>query len=82
MRRGRVAGAVRSLVASELNGRKFLFVLHVDGNLRVWDLLGRVKVLNFNVGLLQSSGNFCDPFMLIVIFYSFVLNFNDRFSIL
>ncbi|XXG76396.1 hypothetical protein AAC387_Pa08g0756 [Persea americana] len=57
MARGKVVGAAQSLVVSEINRRKLLFVLHVDGNLRVWDLHGRVKVLNFNVGLLQSSGS-------------------------
>lgn len=78
MCRGKVVGAAQSLVVSEINRRKLLFVLHVDGNLRVWDLHGRVKVLNFNVGLLQSSGNSYDLSLFSIsthFFYSFVSRF-------
>lgn len=82
MCRGRVVGAVQSLVVSEINRRKLLFVLHVDGNLRVWDLHGHVKVLNFNVGLLQSSGNSYDLslFLSVLVFATLLFqDFIDRF---
>ncbi|XP_024389835.1 nuclear pore complex protein NUP160 isoform X1 [Physcomitrium patens] len=44
--RGKSAGSVRSLVARLVNGSFFLFALHEDGTLRLWDLLHRYRVLN------------------------------------
>ncbi|XP_058086565.1 nuclear pore complex protein NUP160 isoform X2 [Magnolia sinica] len=57
MSRGRIIGAVQGLIISEVHGRKLLFVLHVDGSLRVWDLRARTRLLTHNISLPESAGN-------------------------
>ncbi|XP_020089864.1 nuclear pore complex protein NUP160 isoform X3 [Ananas comosus] len=47
--RAKVVGAVQDMVISEIHGRKLLFVLHMSGNLRVWDLLSHTRVFYHNI---------------------------------
>ncbi|XP_008457194.1 nuclear pore complex protein NUP160 isoform X3 [Cucumis melo] len=49
--RVKLAGAVQDMVISEVCGRQFLFVLHSDGNLRVWDLSCHSRVLNHSMNI-------------------------------
>ncbi|KAH9627148.1 hypothetical protein KSS87_018388 [Heliosperma pusillum] len=42
----RLAGSVKDMMISDISGRKFVFVLHSDGNLRVWDLHRRGKIFS------------------------------------
>ncbi|WOL19781.1 hypothetical protein Cni_G28583 [Canna indica] len=49
MSRGKAVGAVQDMVISEVCKRKLLFVLHVDGFLRVWDLASHTKVFSYNI---------------------------------
>ncbi|XP_074275102.1 nuclear pore complex protein NUP160 isoform X2 [Silene latifolia] len=46
MSRSRLAGSVKDLMISDISGREFVFVLHSDGNLRVWDLQRRGKIFS------------------------------------
>ncbi|KAK1571816.1 hypothetical protein Q3G72_023439 [Acer saccharum] len=46
MSRGKMAGAVKDLVISEVHGKKLLFVLHSDLTLRVWDLSSRTRIFS------------------------------------
>ncbi|KAK2644108.1 hypothetical protein Ddye_019303 [Dipteronia dyeriana] len=46
MSRGKVVGAVKDLVISEVQGKKLLFVLHSDLTLRVWDLSSRTRIFS------------------------------------
>ncbi|PKA58130.1 hypothetical protein AXF42_Ash019834 [Apostasia shenzhenica] len=56
MSRGKVAGAVQDMETSEVCGRKLLFVLHSDGNLRIWDLVNHARVLSHNMTSIELSG--------------------------
>ncbi|WVZ77924.1 hypothetical protein U9M48_025718 [Paspalum notatum var. saurae] len=47
MSRARTVGPVQDIVAAVVNERDLLFVLHLDGHLRIWD--NRTKLLNYNV---------------------------------
>ncbi|XP_022928856.1 nuclear pore complex protein NUP160 [Cucurbita moschata] len=49
--RVKLAGAVHDMVISEVCGRQFLFVLHSDGVLRVWDLSCHSRVLNHSMNI-------------------------------
>ncbi|OMO76186.1 Suppressor of auxin resistance [Corchorus capsularis] len=46
MSRGRVVGAVRDLIITEMHGRKIVIVLHGDGILRAWDLQSHSRILS------------------------------------
>nr|DAD37335.1 TPA_asm: hypothetical protein HUJ06_007976 [Nelumbo nucifera] len=52
MARGRTVGAVLDLAVLEVHGNKLIFVLHVDGNLRVWDLLSYTRILRTTISKL------------------------------
>ncbi|GAB4847402.1 hypothetical protein Ancab_026460 [Ancistrocladus abbreviatus] len=51
MSRARTAGSVKDVVMSDVQGRKVVFVLHSDGTLRVWDLLGHGKIFSHSVNI-------------------------------
>ncbi|CAI8602479.1 unnamed protein product [Vicia faba] len=67
--RGKMVGTVQDLVISELYERKFVFALHLDGTLRIWDLASLSRVFTHNTGVMTMTGaNFlrlwvgqCDP---------------------
>ncbi|XP_019461186.1 PREDICTED: nuclear pore complex protein NUP160 [Lupinus angustifolius] len=46
MSRGKPVGTVQDMVISELDGNRFVFVLHLDGTLRIWDLVSYNRVFN------------------------------------
>jgi len=48
-------GPVQDIVATVVNERDLLFVLHLDGNLRIWD--NHTKLLNCNVNSNDIEGN-------------------------
>ncbi|XP_061369060.1 nuclear pore complex protein NUP160 [Gastrolobium bilobum] len=54
--RGRMVGTVQDLVVSELHEKKFVFVLHLDGTLRIWDLASRSRVFSHNLGIVIMEG--------------------------
>ncbi|XP_021903530.1 nuclear pore complex protein NUP160-like [Carica papaya] len=54
--RGRMAGAVQDLVISEVQEKKLLFVLHIDGIIQVWDLLCYSRVLGHKLTIPTLDG--------------------------
>ncbi|KAK9678031.1 hypothetical protein RND81_11G183300 [Saponaria officinalis] len=50
MSRSRLTGCVKDLAISDIHGRKVLFVLYSDGNLRVWDSQRRGKIFSQSLG--------------------------------
>ncbi|KAL2323239.1 hypothetical protein Fmac_027618 [Flemingia macrophylla] len=54
--RGKLVGTVQELVILELHDKKFVFVLHLDGTLRVWDLASRSRVFSHNMGNMTMEG--------------------------
>jgi len=48
-------GPVQDIVATAINERDLLFVLHLDGHLRIWD--NHTKLLNCNVNSNDIEGN-------------------------
>lgn len=62
--RGKTASEIRSLVTSDACGKRLLFALHGDGNLRIWDLVDRCRIFSHCL----SSPDFSDfgPRMLYV----------------
>ncbi|TVU33474.1 hypothetical protein EJB05_25294, partial [Eragrostis curvula] len=49
MSRTKAVGPVQDIVATVVNEMSLLFVLHLDGNLRIWDTSSHTKLLNYNV---------------------------------
>ncbi|KAL6629816.1 hypothetical protein ACP70R_029581 [Stipagrostis hirtigluma subsp. patula] len=49
MSRTKAVGPVQDMVPAVVNERDLLFVLHLDGNLRIWDIASHTKLLNYNV---------------------------------
>ncbi|CAJ1968562.1 unnamed protein product [Sphenostylis stenocarpa] len=56
--RGKMVGTVQELVISELHEKKFVFVLHLDGTLRIWDLASRSRVFSHNMGIMSMAACF------------------------
>ncbi|XP_072978371.1 nuclear pore complex protein NUP160 isoform X2 [Typha angustifolia] len=56
MSRQKVIGAVQDIAISQVCGRQWLFVLHMDGNLRVWDLVNHARVLCHNITSRELQG--------------------------
>ncbi|XP_027365626.1 nuclear pore complex protein NUP160 [Abrus precatorius] len=54
--RGKMVGTVQELVILELHEKKFLFVLHLDGTLRIWDLASHSRVFSHNMSILTMAG--------------------------
>ncbi|KAK7345518.1 hypothetical protein VNO77_16122 [Canavalia gladiata] len=54
--RGKMVGTVQELVILELQEKKFVFVLHLDGTLRIWDLFSHSRVFSHNMGVTTSTG--------------------------
>ncbi|RDX92690.1 Nuclear pore complex protein NUP160, partial [Mucuna pruriens] len=54
--RGNMVGTVQELVILELHEKKFVFVLHLDGTLRIWDLASRSRVFSHNMGIMTMAG--------------------------
>ncbi|CAJ2672450.1 unnamed protein product [Trifolium pratense] len=54
--RGKMVGTVQDLVISELYGKKFVFALHLDGTLRIWDLASYSRVFSHNMGVMSMTG--------------------------
>lgn len=48
-------GPVQDIVATVVNERDLLFVLHLDGHLRIWD--NHMKLLNYSVHSNDIEGN-------------------------
>ncbi|XP_062224093.1 nuclear pore complex protein NUP160-like isoform X2 [Phragmites australis] len=57
MSRTKAVGPVQDIVATVVNERNILFVLHLDGNLRIWDISSHTKLLNYNVHLNDVEGH-------------------------
>jgi len=55
MSRIKTVGPVQDIVATAINERDLLFVLHLDGHLRIWD--NHTKLLNYNVHSNDIEGN-------------------------
>ncbi|KAG4996199.1 hypothetical protein JHK82_027013 [Glycine max] len=53
--RGKMVGTVQELVILELHEKKFVFVLHLDGTLRIWDLASRSRVFSNNMGTVTMA---------------------------
>ncbi|KAK3155994.1 hypothetical protein QOZ80_2AG0101430 [Eleusine coracana subsp. coracana] len=49
MSRTKAVGPVQDMVVAVVNETSLLFVLHLDGNLRIWDTSSHTKLLNYNV---------------------------------
>lgn len=47
---------IRSLATSETHGKRLLFALHDDGNLRIWDLVNRSRIFIHCLGSSELSG--------------------------
>lgn len=54
--RGKMVGTVQDLVISELYGKKFVFALHLDGTLRIWDLASLSRVFSHNMCVMTMTG--------------------------
>ncbi|KAK7277510.1 hypothetical protein RJT34_22524 [Clitoria ternatea] len=54
--RGKLVGTVQDLEIFELHGKKFVFVLHLDGTLRIWDLASHSRVFSHNMGIMIMTG--------------------------
>ncbi|KAK7355535.1 hypothetical protein VNO80_14793 [Phaseolus coccineus] len=54
--RGKMVGTVQEMVILELHEKKFVFVLHLDGTLRIWDLASRSRVFSHNMGIMTLTG--------------------------
>ncbi|XP_022155992.1 nuclear pore complex protein NUP160 isoform X2 [Momordica charantia] len=54
--RVKLVGAVLDMVISQVYGRQFLFVLHFNGVLRVWDLSCHSRVLNHSMNIATMAG--------------------------
>lgn len=52
-----MVGAVQDMVISEIHGKQLLFVLHLDGILRVWDLSCNSKVFSHTMNVPTVAGN-------------------------
>ncbi|KAF7804423.1 nuclear pore complex protein NUP160 isoform X1 [Senna tora] len=50
MSRGKSVSPVQDLVILEFHGKRFVFVLHLDGTLRVWDLVFNSRVFTHTMG--------------------------------
>uniref|UniRef100_A0A1D1Y398 Nuclear pore complex protein Nup160 n=3 Tax=Anthurium amnicola TaxID=1678845 RepID=A0A1D1Y398_9ARAE len=55
--RGKTVGMVKDLVISQVCERKLIFVLHLDGTLRVWDLITHTKLLSHNIVMQELTGS-------------------------
>ncbi|XP_066329314.1 nuclear pore complex protein NUP160-like isoform X1 [Miscanthus floridulus] len=53
--RTKTVGPVQDIVATVVNERDLLFVLHLDGHLRIWD--NHMKLLNYNVHSNDMEGH-------------------------
>lgn len=51
-----MVGTVQELVILELHEKKFVFVLHLDGTLRIWDLASHSRVFSHNMGTMTMAG--------------------------
>ncbi|KAK7815662.1 nuclear pore complex protein nup160 [Quercus suber] len=58
MSRGRIVGPVQDLVIYEVHGKQFLFVLHSDGILRVWDSTSHSRIFSHSMSIPELAGNF------------------------
>lgn len=56
--RTKAVGPVQDIVATSVNEIGLLFVLHLDGNLSIWDTSSHTKLLNHNVNSNAAEGNF------------------------
>ncbi|XP_054791802.1 nuclear pore complex protein NUP160-like isoform X2 [Prosopis cineraria] len=56
MSRGKMVSLVQDMVMYELHGKRFLFVLHLDGLLRVWDLACNSRVFSHTLGTTTMTG--------------------------
>ncbi|CAM8909130.1 unnamed protein product [Rhodiola kirilowii] len=56
--RNKMVGAIQDIMILEMLGRNLAFVLHMDGTLRVWDLQGYNRVLNYDTGIGMPAGKF------------------------
>ncbi|KAI4964275.1 hypothetical protein ZWY2020_006756 [Hordeum vulgare] len=61
MSRTKALGPVQDIDTATVNERELLFVLHLDGSLRVWDISSHTKLVNYNVQLDDFEGQ---PFRL------------------
>ncbi|KAG0448523.1 hypothetical protein HPP92_027788 [Vanilla planifolia] len=58
MSRGKAIGAVLDMTILEVWNKKLLFVLHSDGNMRIWDLLNWTRVLSHNLSSATTPSRF------------------------
>jgi hypothetical protein len=71
--RGKMVGTVQDLVISELYGKKFVFALHLDGTLRIWDLVSHSRVFSHNMGVMLMAGTVYLLDLILSIFYIYVI---------
>lgn len=55
--RTKAVGPVQDIVTATVNERELLFVLHLDGSLRIWDIFNHTKLLSYNVRSNDIEGN-------------------------
>lgn len=55
--RGKAVAGVQDMAICEVCERKLLFVLHVDGFLRMWDLASHTKLASHNTFSHELEGN-------------------------
>jgi hypothetical protein len=71
--RGKMVGTVQDLVISELYGKKFVFALHLDGTLRIWDLVSHSRVFSHNMGVMLMAGTVYLLDLILSILYIYVI---------
>jgi hypothetical protein len=68
-----MVGTVQDLVISELYGKKFVFALHLDGTLRIWDLVSHSRVFSHNMGVMLMAGTVYLLDLILSILYIYVI---------
>ena len=76
--RGKVMSSVQDLVIFELDMEKFVFVLHLDGTLQVWDLARDSRVFNHNMGTATMAG-YLFPSVVILTFLFLYIHLSNLF---
>lgn len=64
-----MVGTVQELAILELHEKKFVFVLHLDGTLRIWDLASHSRVFSNNMGTVTMAAGIVYLSDLIPIFF-------------
>ena len=65
-----MVGAVQEMVISELYGKRFVFVLHLDGTLRIWDLASHSRVFSHTMAGIYYLSNLIPTYILLYLCYT------------